>query len=133
MFFFSSRRRNKICGLVSGVQTFALPISSHKLGSGLRGKKRVFSEEWKRNISLAKLQHGEQSARGVSEKPNGYLEITRGPHKGRGLHVVIAEKHLGRRIQANEVVHHLDENKQNNSISNLQVLTRSEHEIGRTA
>src|SRR3546814_17291242 len=58
--------------------------ASHKLGSGLRGKKRVFSEEWKRNISLAKLQHGEQSARGVSEKPHGYLEITRGPNKGRG-------------------------------------------------
>lgn len=101
--------------------------ASHKLGSGLRGKTRVFSEEWKRNISIGKLRQGEESARGVSEKPNGYLEITRGPHKGRSLHVVIAEKHIGRRIRSNEVVHHVDEDKQNNSVSNLQVMTRSEH------
>lgn len=101
--------------------------ASHKLGSGLRGKKRVFSEEWKRNISLSKLRHGEKSAKGISEKPNGYLEITRGMHKGRGLHVVIAEKHIGRRIRPNEVVHHIDEDKKNNSTSNLQVMTRAEH------
>lgn len=101
--------------------------ASHKLGSGLRGKTRTFSEEWKRNISLGKLRHGEATARGVSEKPNGYLEITRGRHKGRGLHVVIAEQHLGRRLRPNEVVHHIDEDKQNNNISNLQVMTRAEH------
>lgn len=101
--------------------------ASHKLGSGLRGKTRVFSEEWRRNIRLARLRHGEVAARGVSEKPNGYLEITRGPHKGRGLHVVIAEKHLGRRLLPHEVVHHIDGDKQNNNISNLQVMTRAEH------
>ncbi len=101
--------------------------ASHKLGSGLRGKTRVFSEEWKRNISLGMLRHGERTAKGITEKPNGYLEITRGKHKGRGLHVVITEKHLGRRLKPDEVVHHIDEDKQNNRIENLQVMTRAEH------
>lgn len=101
--------------------------ASHKLGAGLRGKTRVFSDQWKENIRLGKLRQGELYAKGVSKKPDGYLEITRGQHKGRGLHVVIAEQRLGRRIRPNEVVHHIDENKQNNNISNLQVMTRAEH------
>lgn len=104
-----------------------IQCASHKLGSGLRGKTRTFSDEWKRNISLGKLRHGEATARGVSEKPNGYLEVTRGRHKGRGLHVLIAEQHIGRRLHPNEVVHHIDGDKRNNSLSNLQVMTRADH------
>jgi len=100
---------------------------SHKLGSGLRGKTRIFSDEWKENISKAKLAHGDMNASGVSIKPSGYIEITRGEHKFRGQHRVIMEAHLGRRLEHNEVVHHKDENKQNNSIDNLIVMTASEH------
>lgn len=37
------------------------------------------------------------------------------------------EKIIGRRLFANEVVHHKDENKLNNDINNLQLMTRSEH------
>lgn len=62
-----------------------------KLGSGLRGKKRIFTDEWKENIRQAKLKHGLKHAVGLSEKPNGYIEITRGPNKGKGQHTVIME------------------------------------------
>lgn len=43
------------------------------------------------------------------------------------LHVLIAEKKIGRFVQDGEVVHHKDHNKRNNKPSNLSVLTTSAH------
>lgn len=43
------------------------------------------------------------------------------------LHRIIVENHLNRLLNTNEVIHHLDENKKNNSIENLQVLTSTTH------
>lgn len=43
------------------------------------------------------------------------------------LHRIIMENHLGRILNTNEVVHHIDGNKTNNIISNLQLLTNKEH------
>lgn len=92
-----------------------------------KGKKRVFSEEWKRNISAAKLKRADENARGFRINSAGYKEFTRGEHKGRTEHVIIIESMIGRRIKRNEHVHHKDRNKLNNHPSNLQLLTISEH------
>lgn len=75
----------------------AIRISSDlgKLGSGLRGKKRVFTEEWKKNLSESKKRSADLTAKGTSLKPSGYLEITRGENKGRSQHVVIMEEFIG--------------------------------------
>lgn len=43
------------------------------------------------------------------------------------LHRVIMENHLGRLLNSNEVVHHIDGNKKNNDISNLEVMDYREH------
>ena len=58
----------------------------------------------------------------------GYL-VTKedDPYKGKLLHRKIMEDYLGRKLNSNEIVHHIDGNKLNNDISNLQVVTRSEH------
>ena len=42
-------------------------------------------------------------------------------------HILIMEAHLGRYLTSDEVVHHIDENKLNNDISNLQLMTKWEH------
>lgn len=42
-------------------------------------------------------------------------------------HRHIASMHLGRWITTNEVVHHIDDNKLNNDIENIEILTQSEH------
>ena len=42
-------------------------------------------------------------------------------------HRFIAEKIFGRKLAPNEVVHHIDRNKRNNSPENLIIVTRSEH------
>ena len=43
------------------------------------------------------------------------------------LHRLIVENHLGRLLKDDEVIHHKDLNKKNNSIDNLMVLTSSKH------
>lgn len=42
-------------------------------------------------------------------------------------HRYIMEQHLGRPLTFNEVVHHIDGNKRNNDLSNLEVVSRSNH------
>lgn len=43
------------------------------------------------------------------------------------LHRVLMEIKLGRILEDFEEVHHIDENKNNDSVDNLEVLTKSEH------
>lgn len=66
-----------------------IAATNGRLGSGVRGKQRVFSEQWKNNISQARIAFSEAHAAGTSLKPNGYLEVTKGEHKGRGQHRVV--------------------------------------------
>lgn len=65
---------------------------------------------------------------------NGYILIWGNghpyqDHHGRiPEHRVVMEKKIGRYIDPKkEQVHHIDENKQNNNINNLQLLTQAEH------
>jgi len=92
-----------------------------------RGKTREFSDSWRGKLSDSGKAWAEKNASGLSFKENGYVEITRGPNKGRGLHAVVMEEHIGRPLQPDEVVHHIDRNKHNNDLSNLQLMTRAAH------
>lgn len=42
-------------------------------------------------------------------------------------HIKVVEKSLKRRLASTEVVHHLDENRANNKITNLLVIDRGQH------
>lgn len=118
------RFRFKKAGILRGrAESVRLAADDGRLGSGMRGKKREFSDEWKSKISESKKGVGV----GRSLKPNGYYEITMGEHKGRLEHVVVMESIIGRRLYSNECVHHIDHDKTNNKPSNLQLMTRSEH------
>lgn len=98
-----------------------------RLGSGFRGKRRTFSPEHCGNISKSRLLWGEANATGLSKKPSGYIEYTRGPNKGRTVHVVKMEERIGRHLREDEVVHHIDGDRSNNKDDNLALVTRSGH------
>lgn len=44
-------------------------------------------------------------------------------------HIYVMSNYIGRKLKPNECVHHIDRNKENNSIENLQLLTFAEHAI----
>jgi len=102
-------------------------LAGPKIGHSLRGKTRVFTTSHKEAIRSARLRWGEEHAAGISLKPSGYLEFTRGPHKGKSVHVVAMEERLGRPLRDDEHVHHIDGDKINNSDNNLALVTRSGH------
>ena len=94
-----------------------------KLGKGI---KRLSPEHIRKMVLAANKAKAEKAA-GLSLKPNGYLEFTRGENKFRYVHVVAIERIIGRRILPNEVVHHKDGNRSNNNLSNLELMTRGAH------
>jgi len=69
---------------------------------------------------------------GKEIKNNGYIHIycPEHPksHKGKvAEHRLIMEKSLGRYLKENEHVHHLNHNKQDNRLENLQIMAQSKH------
>jgi hypothetical protein len=66
--------------------------------------------------------------------PKGYirLRVYAHPHRRRGAsvyeHVLVMEAHLGRRLTEHECVHHIDGDKRNNALSNLQLDNWSDHQ-----
>lgn len=61
------------------------------------------------------------------ENPAGYWRI-KTESGWRRLHRVIMEAHLGRKLRSDEQVDHINGNKKDNRIENLQVLRNSDHQ-----
>lgn len=76
------------------------------------------------NPSAMTPEAGKKSgdSRRRSGKSNGYVK-----RFNRHEHRVVAEEMLGRKLAPEEVVHHKDHNRGNNSPENLQVMKRNDH------
>lgn len=65
---------------------------------------------------------------GRHKMPSGYIRV-RENGKYYYEHRLIAEKKiLKRKLKKNEVVHHIDGNRENNSVKNLVVMIKNEHD-----
>ena len=42
-------------------------------------------------------------------------------------HRYLMERHLGRKLSSKEIIHHINEDKLDNRVENLQIMSRSEH------
>lgn len=63
---------------------------------------------------------------------DGYLVVSlreNGKRMTRLVHRLAMEKHIGRKLHYNEVVHHRNGVKTDNSIENLEVMDRTEHSL----
>jgi len=56
-----------------------------------------------------------------------YIYVTNKRGKTDVEHRVIMEEHLGRELDYNEVVHHINGDDKDNRLENLQLMSRSEH------
>ena len=56
-----------------------------------------------------------------------YKKIKMKDGSTRDEHRVLMEQHIGRRLKRNEVVHHINGDKRDNRIDNLEIMTASEH------
>ena len=72
-------------------------------------------------VSVCKGEHGYVYCRTEPLHPKPYCK-TLYP-----LHRVVMENYLGRLLDTTEIVHHIDRDKTNNDISNLQLVTEDEH------
>lgn len=57
----------------------------------------------------------------------GRVRLADGSQRRVKAHRLVMERHLGRRLSPGEHVHHIDGNKQNNVIENLQLISPSDH------
>ena len=57
----------------------------------------------------------------------GEYEVKQVDGKSRAVHILLAEQLLGRPLKENEVVHHINGDKRDNRLENLQVMDRAEH------
>lgn len=95
--------------------------------------KRKFTKEHRKNLSKshiglnAKEKHPNWN-NGIQRRSNGYIAIRIGKHKYQLIHRYIMERELGRKLKASEVVHHIDGDRTNNNIGNLELRERSEHQ-----
>lgn len=114
---FESGHTAKEIAAVMGCSTY--PVKRALVGMGLRRP--------------AKQRQGQMAGAlnpawkgGRRTRPDGYVEVwtISGPMLE---HRVVVERELGRALSADEIVHHRDGNKQNNSFENLEVMTQSEH------
>ena len=94
------------------------------------------SEATKKKISeTRRLRHNNNWKGGHYKDRYGYIQVLSNSHPsivGRYIreHRLVMEKHLGRYLTPLEIVHHIDGDKQNNKIENLQLLkNNSEHSL----
>ena len=94
----------------------------------------------KQRLHLEKLnskQKGKNSPnwKGGRIRNNGYVLIYCPEHPRAklkvegyvGEHILVMESHLGRYLFPNEIIHHINEVKEDNRIKNLELTTRQEH------
>lgn len=68
---------------------------------------------------------GKETTRYIT--PAGYVLVKVGIHEWEYEHRLVVEKALGRRLERDETVHHINRNRSDNRLNNLEVISRRDH------
>lgn len=85
------------------------------------------------DLSLSRIGEGNPAWKGGRTKDgNGYwvIYMPKHPYACQGKikeHRLVIERHLGRYLKPNEIIHHIDFDKINNKIENLYLMSRGQH------
>lgn len=122
-----SKIKNNSIGLTCSKECFKINKKNNSIGE----KNHQYGLKGKLNASF-------KSGRRISNY--GYVLIYKPEHERANCngyvfeHILVMEKHIGRKLKFisklhkdNEVVHHVDFNKKNNSINNLNIMKHGEH------
>jgi hypothetical protein len=122
------RRRFVRAGVMRDVRSaLQLAFGSGKM-NGRKNRKGVkASDETKQILREKALQRAQSMARGWRVNSSGYAEFTRGEYQGVLVHRFVVEHFINRKLSKNECVHHIDGNKLNNDINNLEIMAFDDH------
>lgn len=123
------RIKLKLCGceLRSKKESVSLALGKGRRPSRKGIKRPPFTEEHKKRISIKRMEYADKYAKNYSISTQGYARFTRGDLKNKMIHVHVMETRIGRKIRKGECVHHIDHDKLNNDISNLKLMSVSDH------
>ena len=105
------------------------------LHRSIANKGKVISEDQRRKISERNsCNYNGLNGYGHTKNHNGgyvVVYVPRHPHAHKDgyqmLHTVLMERHIGRYLNDDEVVHHINHNRKDNRIENLQLMKKKDH------
>lgn len=134
MCYNTSMKKIFVCNICSANFTSAHPGRNPKYcSSRCYGDSKLGVSTWNKGTkgvmkpNSGSFKYGKNHRLWTGKNTHYYVVPISKRGKSRHIHRDLMEKHLGRKLAFNEVVHHIDHNKHNNAIENLKLMTRSEH------